>query len=217
MENKGKKQLFGGVILFCVFVLFTLSLKFANLKDIGVNGETVAYAFINKGVRDFFGVNMTLYHITDWLGVAAIVIAFFFAVLGLIQWIKRKNILKVDSDLLILGVFYIFVFAFYVFFEYTVINHRPILINGYLESSYPSSTTLLFITVMPTARLQFKSRIKNTVLKNTVSVICILVTVFAVMGRLISGVHWFTDILGSILLSSSLVLLYCGANNMIRK
>jgi len=123
------------------------------------------------------------------------------------------NILKVDRDLIILGIFYIAVFIFYVLFEYVKINYRPILINGYLETSYPSSTTLLFITFMPTAILQFKSRIKNTFLKNTVNLLCVALTLFAVVGRLMSGVHWFTDILGSIILSASLILFYCGANS----
>ena len=213
MKRKAKIQLISGGVLLILFIVFTLSLKFIDVKDVGPNGTSVAFASVNKAVHNFFGVNMTLYNITDWMGVAAIVIAFCFAILGLIQWIKRKNILKVDRDLIILGIFYIAVFAFYVLFEYVKINYRPILINGYLETSYPSSTTLLFITVMPTAILQFKSRIKNTFLKNTVILLCIALTLFAVIGRLMSGVHWFTDILGSIILSASLILFYCGVNS----
>lgn len=36
---------------------------------------------------------------------------------------------------------------------------------------------------------------------------------FALLGRLISGVHWLSDIIGSILLSAGLVLLYAGCQN----
>ena len=38
-------------------------------------------------------------------------------------------------------------------------------------------------------------------------------TAFMVVGRLISGVHWLSDIIGSILLSAGLVLLYAGYQN----
>jgi undecaprenyl-diphosphatase len=137
-----------------------------------------------------------------------IAVAFGFAVLGLIQWIKRKNILKVDCDILILGGFYLLVMAAYVIFEFVVINRRPVLIEGYLETSYPSSTTMLVTTVMPVAFMQLKARMKNRVARRVVSVAIVAFTVFMVLGRLISGVHWASDIIGGLLISASLVLAY---------
>ena len=62
--------------------------------------------------------------------------------------------------------------------------------------------------VMPTAVMQFNSRIKNKVLRNIVVVTIIAFIAFMVIGRLISGVHWFTDIVGGALLSAGLVLMY---------
>ena len=131
-----------------------------------------------------------------------------FAVLGLCQWIKRKNILKVDYSILILGGFYIIVMAAYILFEYVVINYRPILINGYLEASYPSSTTLLVLCVMPTAIMQFNERIKNNFLRKSISLAIIFFIIFMVALRLLSGVHWLSDIIGGALISMSLVTLY---------
>ena len=160
---------------------------------------------------------MILYHITDWAGVVAIFVAIAFAVLGLIQWIQRKHILKVDSNLLALGVFYIVVLGVFVFIEYHVINRRPVLINGYLEASYPSSTTMLAMCVLPTAMMQFRQYIRKMWLRNTVNILCGVFTAFMVLGRLVCGVHWFTDILGGMIFSAGMIFLYTGVMNMLKQ
>ena len=133
------------------------------------------------------------------------------------QLIKRKILLKVDSNILILGVFYIVVMSVYIFFEFFVINHRPALIQGILEVSYPSSTTLLVLCVMPTAAMQLNDRVKNIKLRKALVCLIILFTVFMVVGRLISGVHWVTDIIGGAILSAGLVMLYYGTVNIFAK
>ena len=215
MERKTKNQFIFGTLLLALFIVFTISLTFVDMKPIGPQNSYVAYANINQAVHELFGVNMTLYNITDWAGVVAIFVALGFAILGLVQWIKRKSILKVDSSILLLGAFYIVVFGVYVFFEYNVINRRPVLINGILEASYPSSTTMLAMCVLPTAMMQFKRLIKNHKFRNTVNIICGLFTAFMVIGRLVCGVHWFTDILGGLIFSIAVILLYCSANNFL--
>ena len=95
-----------------------------------------------------------------------------------------------------------------ILFEVFTINYRPVLIDGYLEISYPSSTTILVMCVMPTAIVQFHARIKNKVLRRCVTYAITAFTAFMVIGRLISGVHWVTDIIGGALLSAGLVLMY---------
>ena len=101
------------------------------------------------------------------------------------------------------------------FFEFNVINRRPILINGILEASYPSSTTMFAMCVLPTAMIQFKRLIKNYKIRNTINVLCGLFTAFMVIGRLVCGVHWFTDILGGLIFSIAMILLYCAVKNFI--
>ena len=151
---------------------------------------------------------MSLYAITDWLGLVPLAFVMGFALLGLVQWIKRKYLLKVDYSILVLGGFYIVVMAVYVLFEVFVVNYRPVLIGGILEASYPSSTTTLVMCVMPTAIMQFNARIKNNILKRFVASAITVFVVFMVIGRLLSGVHWFTDIIGGALLSAGLVMMY---------
>ena len=76
MKRKAKIQFILGASLLAVFILFTMSLTSVDIQPIGPEGSCVAYAGINKAVHELFGVNITLYNITDWAGVVAILIAF---------------------------------------------------------------------------------------------------------------------------------------------
>ena len=153
-------------------------------------------------------MNWFLYILTDWLGLVPIAVAFSFAIFGLIQLIKRKSLRKVDYNILALGVFYIVVIAVYILFEIVVINYRPTLISGYLEASYPSSTTMLVMCVMPTAAMQMNMRIKNVIFRRCILFIIIAFTAFMVIGRIMSGVHWISDIIGGALFSVGIVMMY---------
>ena len=206
-----RKCFITSMCLLTTFVLWTSAICFFDIRPIGPQGSSVGFAGINCFVHDLTGVHFTLYKITDWLGLVPIVICVGFGVLGLVQWIKRKSICKVDHSLLVLGGFYIITAAAYLFFECIVINYRPVLIDGNLEVSYPSSTTMLVMCVMPTAIMQFNIRIICKLRRTIVSAAIIAFIAFMVIGRLISGVHWFTDIIGGVLLSSSLVMLYRSA------
>ena len=203
-----RKSFIVSMCLLAAFVLWTVAICFVDVRAIGPQGSFVGFASINGFVHNLTGVHWGLYTITDWLGLVPLFVCMGFGILGLVQWIKRKSICKVDHDILILGGFYIITIAAYLLFESVVINYRPELINGYLEASYPSSTTLLVMCVMPTAVMQFNSRIKNKVLRNIIAVTIIAFITFMVIGRLISGVHWLTDIVGGTLLSAGLVMLY---------
>lgn len=196
-----------------LFVLWTLAVRSFDTAPIGPNGSEVGFSTLNQYMHNLTGVHISLYNITDWLGLVPICFCFGFALLGLVQWISRKSISRVDSDIITLGVFYILVMAVYVFFEFVVINRRPILINGYLEASYPSSTTMLVMCVMPTVIMQFNKRIKRKSVKTCISLILIAFIGFMIVSRFVSGVHWFSDIVGGALISASLVSFYAGFIN----
>lgn len=202
-----------GLLFF--FILYTILLMYIDVKPIGPKGSLVGFATVNENFKNAFGVNMLLYNITDWLGVVAILVVLGFSILGLIQLIKRKSLFLVDRSIIALGGFYLIVMAVYLFFEYNVVNYRPVLINNVLEASYPSSTTMLVMCVMPTAMLQFRRLIKNKSLRMITNILFSLFTVLMIFGRILSGVHWITDILGGILLSSTLIMLYCSVTEYI--
>ena len=202
------KSLYGGLGLLVLFIIWTVALQFVDVGEIGPQGSSVGFATLNKMILGITGVHMSLYTITDWLGLVPICFIIGFGILGLCEWIKRKNLFKVDYNIITLGGFYIIVMVAYIFFEMFVVNYRPILINGILEASYPSSTTMLVMCVMPTAIMQFNARIKNSGFKKCVNILITTFIAFMVIARLLSGVHWFSDIIGGALLSGGLVMIY---------
>ena len=203
-----RKSFYIGLGLLALFVIWTVALHFIDVGAIGPRGSSVGFATLNKMLHDFTGVHMLLYTITDWLGIVPLCFIIGFGILGLCEWIKRKKLFEVDYSILALGIFYIVVMTIYIFFEIFVVNYRPILINGILEASYPSSTTMLVMCVIPTAIMQFHTRIKNNIFKKCVSILIVAFVSFMVIARLLSGVHWFSDIIGGALLSSGLVMIY---------
>ncbi len=205
---KEKRNLLAGVGLIGAFALWTVLIQCVDVQAVGQNGTKIGFADFNVWFHQLTGVHMTLYTITDWLGLVPIFICLCFGVLGLVQLVKRRSLLKVDPDILLLGAYYVLVIACYLIFEMIPVNYRPVLIEGRLEASYPSSTTLLVLSVMPTLWFQANRRVSNAMIKKVVSVFVIVFSMFMVIGRLISGVHWATDIIGSVLLSVGLFMLY---------
>lgn len=203
-----KRKFCIGLGLLGAFALWTVAIRRVDVQAIGPQGTTVGFAVLNGMVHALTGVHRQLYTLTDWLSLVTVGFGLGFALLGLAQWIKRKSILKVDRSILILGALYVVTLAAYLFFERYVINYRPVLMEGYLEASYPSSTTLLVLCVMPTAMMQLRGRINNRILRKATTIAMASFTVFMVVGRLVSGVHWLTDIIGGILLSAGLVRIY---------
>ena len=194
--------------LLVVFVAWTLLVKAVDVRPIGPEGSKIGFSAFNSLVHRTVGVNMSLYVITDWLGLVPIATVLGFAALGLCQLIKRKSLLKVDRSIIILGGFYVAVAAVFLLFDALAVNYRPVLIEGNLEASYPSSTTMLVLCVMPTAVMQLASRIKSQPVKLAVTLLIIAFIAFMVIGRILSGVHWITDIIGGALLSAGLVGIY---------
>lgn len=197
------------------FVLWTVLISFIDVGTIGPQGSSVGFSRINRFFHSLTGVNFNLYVITDYLSIIPFGVCTGFGALGVLQWIKRKSISKVDHDVLALGGFYVVTVVVYMFFEFFTVNFRPALIEGVLEASYPSSTTMLVLCVMVTAIIQFNRRIKNRLLRNIVIATCTVFTVFMVIGRVLSGVHWITDIIGGALLSAGLIMGYYSSIELI--
>ena len=208
MKNKGKFLIIG--ISGALFALLIVLLRCVDGEAVGAAGTSVGLSHMNRFVFELTGVNMVWYNITDWLGLAAIFAAFLFAATGLVQVIKRRSILKVDKEILALGGLYILVIGIYVLFENVIVNYRPIIMPGCSnpEASFPSSHTMLVCVIMGNTIIIIGKYIKKKSLCMVIRGICAAVIAVTVVGRLISGVHWFTDILGGLLISTFLLALY---------
>ena len=208
MKKDGKRVLWIGSMMLIGFVIWTVLIQTVDVQSIGQKGTKVGFATFNSWFHKLTNVHMTIYNVTDWLGLVPIIVCMIFAGVGFIQLVKRRSLFKVDYDIIFLGIYYIIVIGGYLVFEMIPINYRPILIEGIMETSYPSSTTLLVLSVMPTLVFQVNRRVKNVAMKKIIGMLTTIFSALMVIGRMVSGVHWFTDIVGAILLSTGLFYIY---------
>lgn len=215
MKNRAKKDLFISLSIFVVFIIYTVLVKFVDVQAIGTNDSKVGFSSLNQMIHQWFPGNFTLYKITDLGSLLPIGIALFFAILGLIEWVQRKKVMHVDKNILALGICYLLTFTIYAFFEFVVINRRPVLIDGVLEASYPSSTTILSLVILTTCIDQAIIYIKNKYLKYFCIGLSGVYALFLVVGRIVSGVHWASDIIGAMLISAALIVTYFGLKSLL--
>ncbi|MBR4179571.1 MAG: phosphatase PAP2 family protein [Treponema sp.] len=204
------KKYLDAILYALLFVFFTLMTRVIDVQVVGPQDAWVGFARMNVAVHEFFGMNLFWYKLTQIFGIAAIAVAGVFAVTGAVQLIKRKSLLKVDREVLMLGIVYIIVIVLYALFEKIAINYRPVILDAAegLEPSYPSTHTMLILTIFGTAVRACGYYIKNTKLLVGARVFALIVMALTIVGRLICGVHWLTDIIGGVLISISLICLY---------
>lgn len=196
------------ICLFAMFAIYTLTVKFVDVAAIGPNGSEVGFSSINGFVAGIFTFNKIFYLLTKMIGAISFLYVGGFVVLGIIDLIKKKSFAKVDFAIYAMGVIYVITALFYLLFEIVIINYRPILEDGELEASYPSTHTMLSVAIFGSAIVYAVSRIKDSLIKKIIVIVSAILAVAMPIGRMISGVHWFTDILGGVLLGCALVSLY---------
>lgn len=206
------KKFIAAIIAGLLFIAEIVLLRIYDVAAIGPLGTEIGFSHINQKVHDLTGVNMLWYDITDYFGYGAIGVCLIFALVGLVQLIKRRSLVAVDREILALGGLFAADIAFYALFEKIIINYRPVIMpdaNG-PEASFPSSHTVLIVTVMVAVMIVIDKYISNRGFAGVIKAACIIVAVVTVCGRLYSGVHWLTDIVGGLLLSATLLLIFSG-------
>ncbi len=206
--KKNTKYLKLSAIMFVVCIIYILLVKFVDVAPIGPRGSKVGLSAMNQFFDNAFGYSEKWYQVTKYLGIIPFILVAYYGVIAIMQWIKRKDILEIDNQLLLLGVFYVMVAATYFLFEQVIINYRPVIMDGELEASFPSSHTMLALCVCATSLMISKYYIKNNKVRQIVDIATGVLMVVLVVGRAISGVHWLSDIIGGILISGFLVSLY---------
>ena len=202
--SKQKRNIIISTTLITLSILFTLLVKVVDVQQIGVEGTSIGFATINQFVFKTLRENELWYNITEILGLVALATVAIYGLIGLTQVIKRKSLLKVDKEIIALGIFYVVVIGIYILFEKVIVNYRPVLIDGIKEASYPSSHTLMTTCLCISAVIINKKLFNNKITKYT-NLLLLVIMSTTVIGRLLSGVHWFTDIIGGILISTALL------------
>lgn len=212
MEKKNGSLLWGAGSCAALFLVLTVLVLTVDVRPVGPEGSAIGLAALNGGVFALLGESGLWYEITELLGYIALGTMAFFAGMGALQLISRKSLRRVDRDILLLGLCYGVMLGLYILFELVVINCRPVLVEGVLEASFPSSHTMLVVTVLGSAAV-WAGRHCGGGLRKVVQGICLSIALLTAVGRLLSGMHWFTDILAGLLLAGALVMGYAGFAN----
>ena len=195
-------------------VIFSVLTAFVDRAAIGPEDTSVGFASLNGAVANILGYNGVFDKISDLVMVLAFLVAASFAVMGLITLVKTKSIAKVGKTILGLGVLYLVVAIIYVAFDKIPINYRPLLQPGEteLETSFPSSHTLVICSVFGSAIIAWKRLFSGKNYVQILNIAAIVLMVVGVCARLLAGVHWATDIVAGILFSLTLVSFYAACS-----
>ena len=213
-----RKKVGKACISFALFILLIALVTSIDLAVIGPANTAIGLSHLNGAVHNLIGVHMIWYKITNYLGYLAILSGLVFAGIGCKQLVERKSLGQVDKPILALGGLFVLLGVIYVLFEKAVVNCRPVLMEGETvpEASFPSSHTVLAMVIFGAVAMILADYVKDKKTAGLLQNICLILMVVAVIGRLISGVHWFTDILGGVFLSYALLQLFSGILEKLR-
>ena len=101
---KNIKNIIISVSLFIISIIYTVMVKYVDVKQIGPNNSSVGFSGINKWFSNLIGSNMTIYKISELLGYIIMLLVLIYGFIGLYQFVKRKKITKVDKEIIILPI-----------------------------------------------------------------------------------------------------------------
>ena len=207
-----KKYYIASGTAFVLFLVLILLVRTVDVADIGPAGTSIGLSHLNQAFHTLTGVHMIWYKITEILGVLAIGVAAMFALMGFLQLIRRRSLLKVDSEIMLLAGLYIITMGLYFFFEGIIVNYRPVIMpdNTVPEASFPSSHTMLICVIMGSTVIMLRKYVRDVRTYSLLRILCYAVMAVTVFGRLVCGVHWLTDIIGGVLISAAMLSMFSG-------
>ena len=213
MTRKGK--LYTAGLFYVLWLALIVLLCLVDRQPIGPQDTVVGLASLNTLAQSLTGVSgsgvrMEWYQLTEYLGYFSLLVAACFALLGFVQLLRRRSLKKVDKQLLAMGGLFIALAVLYVFFEKVIVNYSPFILpeESGPEASFPSSHTMLTFVILGSVSMVLKKYVKAPVLCALLRVAAAALILVMVLGRLLCGCHWFTDILGGVLVSLALLALF---------
>lgn len=205
--NKEKRNYYITLAIFIVFIIFTIGVMNIDVMAIGPKDGKVGFSTINKKVFEIFGQNDKWDQVSDKLLSISVFVELGFILITIFQIIKRKSLFKIDYDISIFFILYIIFALINVFFDYIAINNRPIIEDGKVEASYPSTHTFMTVFMLGFLMIEIWCRIKNKAIKNIIYTICVIIMIAMPILRVIAGRHWLTDVIGGVILGLFAVML----------
>lgn len=194
-----------GLSFLGLFLLLIILLQF-DKNIITISGKEVGLSHINDLID--YKSNKKLDIISDILLYTSFIVAIAGVVIGLYQLITRKSLFKVDSFIIIFGIFLVAAVILWILFDYVIkINYRPLNPN---EGSFPSTHVLLTVFLTNVGGLMLAKYCKNTTLIIVAYVVSLLFIILVVLFRILSGMHYITDVFGGLFLGFSLSYLFNG-------
>ncbi len=208
--NSVKRDFKRPLVMLVVTILFSVLTFVVDRKPIGYDGTSVGFSSINGLFAGSFGYNPVMDTLSDIAMYLSFLVVAAFAFFGVMQLIRGKSLSRVDKVIIGLGILYVIVAVLYVAFDKIPINYRPILQPGEteLETSFPSTHTLVICTVLGSGIVAAKRLFKNEMTVRVLKIAFIAIMAIGVCARLFAGVHWLTDIVAGLLFSVTLVSLY---------
>ena len=207
-----KKKSLWALACFLLFLLLIVLVTRVDVAAVGPEGTSIGLSRLNEMTHRALGEHLTLYKLTQLLGYASLLLAAGFAAFGVWQLAKGRSLKKVDRAIWALGALYVAAAVLYVFFEKVIVNYRPMILPSKAgpEASFPSTHTMMFCVILGSASMMFGRYLKNIKVRRFLQGLCIVLAAVGVVCRLVSGVHWLTDILGGVLISAALLSLFSG-------
>ena len=204
------------LVWLAIFILFTVLVAVVNRQPVGPQDSVVGFADFNLSVHEAVGVHKVFHILSTILGFAAILYAAMQTFSAVRQCVQRGGPDRVAADSLAMLVVYTVTVLIYILFEFVVINYRPVLDDGALAASYPSSHSLLAVAVFLTGAQQIRIRVRNAQDRQLFTAVLTAACVLTILARFLSGVHWATDIIGGILAGYFVLSLYRPVIRLIR-
>lgn len=205
-----KKSVVPAVVTLVLFFALTACLYCIDPRPIAANSSMVGMGFVNEPFNQLTGVNWSAYAASQLGGYISIASMFVFFCVGVAQLAKTRSLKGVDMAIYLLAAAYVVMLVLYVGFDKLALNYRPVLVDGQLEPSYPSSHSFLAVGALGCAAVWARARLSRKV-SAIITALCGILAAFVVVARLISGVHWLTDIVAGVLLGLTLVFAYAYA------
>ena len=182
------------------FVVFTLTLKLVDMQS--DSSQFIGWASINIWWRDLIGVHFSWHIISHFIALISLLVLTGILIWQVITVFHRRKLSALTRNWWVFDITLLALGLSYLLFQIVAINYRPIQVDGAIEISYPSSHSLLITTTWLLIIFRLRREIQSQTWRRILIIVGWTLMLTGVIARLLCGYHWFTDIVGGVLLGT---------------